>query len=267
MPSKAPPKPKPKTPATRKRNKRPTKGKIGQAKKPPKAPRIDLGRSLTIDMHPEKPAILKAIVSGRMTYTAIAKKWGLAKDCISRYVTVHLMERVAEAAEKAREKDGALYLAKMDQDEEKVRLLLQACHEWLLDPNKENAYTLDPRAAEIEVVYTAVNGNGNECKEKDSLDNLLARLEPNLGGGTILSVKMRQADPRELILKTVDSLNKSLELRAKIEQIITDRGPPINIGVQIGELKQIIVNATKDSPDIRALIIRGLEQANGSISS
>jgi hypothetical protein len=101
---------------------------------------------------------------------------------------------------------------------ERIRKLLDACDEWLTDPKQPEKYTLDPRAREIQVVYsdlTDLDSKGNPRRKRDTLSNLLAllagaKVEPR-------SIHVRQADPRELILKAAAEMKGLMELYGRLK--------------------------------------------------
>jgi hypothetical protein len=100
----------------------------------------------------------------------------------------------------------------------RIRKLLDACDEWLTGPGHPDKYTLDPRSDEIQVVYSDLadpDSKGNPRGRRDSLVNSLALLagakaEP-------LSIPVRQADPRELILKAAAEMKGQMELYGRLK--------------------------------------------------
>lgn len=102
-----------------------------------------------------------------------------------------------------------------------IEQLLEACEEWLQDPEDPEKFDLGPRADEIEVVYYVVEGKGREAqrrKKRSSLANLLARItehdEQVYAGATFDGfevVNSKQADPRSLLNQTARELRSCLE--------------------------------------------------------
>jgi hypothetical protein len=95
----------------------------------------------------------------------------------------------------------------------RVNLLFDACQEALADPERPGKYTLDPHAQDISVIYTEHVG-GKERRKRAKLSTLLARIEGQRM--TVEAVESRQADPRELILKTAGQLAKQIDILAKM---------------------------------------------------
>ena len=90
--------------------------------------------------------------------------------------------------------------------------------------------------------------------KRDKLDVILA----NKGKGRAVSVHYRHADPRKLILDTAKVLTIQLELLARISGEIKDVTINIiNTPVWI-QLQQIILDATKDRPEVRKQIADAL---------
>jgi hypothetical protein len=97
---------------------------------------------------------------------------------------------------------------------EHLRKLRAACDEYLTDPDDEEKYTLDPRAREVSVLYEEHERGADKPKRKRaSLEVLLHRLEMKKGLGiTVDRTEIRFADPRKLILESLDRFDKHLRM-------------------------------------------------------
>jgi hypothetical protein len=262
--TKKPPKPE-KKPAA-KASKKPVKRGRPRAKvrdaKLPGSTRRDAGISKVVDSHPLKAEIVAALVEGNASHTEIAKTYGVSRQSITRFMALNLMDRAAREMDERQRRDGAALVNRIERDHERLQKLFDACDDWLRDPANPELYTLCPRMNEIEVVYEGVNGNGNIVNKKALLSTLLARCVPN-GDENVVEVKFKQTDPRKLIIDTAVAMRGNIEIIAKLQQIIKDTASltlNLNFNTHWTALKTIIINATKDSPEVRQAIIDGMEK-------
>lgn len=168
--------------------------------------------------------------------------------------------------------DGKLVLEEIDYIMSRMKKLYDACDEYLTDPKAPDKYTLIPYAHELDILYTieetmkdARGGSYTKTvKIRDNLKNILDRVMDQVGGDFV-EVKYKHADPRRLIIDTAAVLTKQLETIARIHGLIKE-GVTINITQiqQWAEIKMIIFDATKNSPEIRQRIVNGLAQIAGA---
>ena len=180
--------------------------------------------------HPQRGDIDAAVVADQEPLRAIAGRYGLSYSALQRHKAEHLAEGLARGAEivqakragitamiaaKAAERaesDAAVTDARNIQVYEALGLafarigkLFDACDRFLTDPANPSEYTLAPRAHELEVVHQVVvgkRGDGTAIVEnqKHLLSELLASSPETLRADDVVSVKWRQADPRQLVL-------------------------------------------------------------------
>jgi len=181
------------------------------------------------------------------------ERYGITKASLSRFMTSRLLPRAAKEKAERELRDGKGVLDEINRIMVRVNKMFDACDEYLSDPNREGKYWLGPRAEEVEIVYLDDSENGGVMK-RDKLDVILA----NKGKGRAVSVHYRHADPRKLILDTAKVLTIQLELLARISGEIKDVTINIiNTPVWI-RLQQIILDATKDKPEVRKKIADAL---------
>ena len=92
--------------------------------------------------------------------------------------------------------------------------MLAACDEYLTDSEDPTKYDIGPRSTEIDVQYLTKDSSGRTVKRKERLSALLERLDGN--GKEITATFYKIADPRELLLKTVDRMKDLAELLARV---------------------------------------------------
>lgn len=142
---------------------------------------------------------------------------------------------------------------------DRMRKLYDACDDYLKDPANPDRYELGPRAWEIDIVYRTVEPDTDKMiTRKESLDTLLLKLDEH--GYQPWEVRMKHADPRKLIVETAGAITRQLELMAKIEGSIQDTVVNVTLDQKFLVLKQIIMDATKEAPQVRLKIAEALEK-------
>lgn len=92
--------------------------------------------------------------------------------------------------------------------------LLDACDEWLRDPDDPSRYNIGPRAEEIMVTFTERTPSGKEKRKKALLSELIEKIEND--DRKVLKVRIRHADPRTLFLKAVGALQRQIVILAHL---------------------------------------------------
>lgn len=191
-------------------------------------------RECTICAHPAAPAIDKAIVAG-IANRRIATQHGLSEAAVRRHSKEHLPlviqagahatqpapNRRAEPThapalaaqvqhrEQAAERHAIDVRAELEWSLACVRKLLQACDEWLTDPEDPSRYDIGPRSTEIAVQYSVPDPEGRPQRKRATLDELLHIVEG--GGMAVDRSEFKHADPRKLVLDAVGQLQAQLE--------------------------------------------------------
>ncbi|MCL2480160.1 MAG: hypothetical protein FWF38_00460 [Spirochaetaceae bacterium] len=215
-------------------------------------------RVALIDQHKDKAKIIKAIISGE-PYRNITQRYGLSKFAITRYLQNRLIQAAAKAQVKGTQKDGENVNTSILEVMSKVEKLYTACDRWLRDPTNREEYTVEPRATEVDVVYTAYVGD-KPITKKDSLQNLLDKA---MGRKDELRlVYTRMSDVRKIIVDTAAVLTKQLEVIARIKGAIPDVKVDITISQAWLEIKQTVLEATKGYPEVRERLLNGIRKSN-----
>ena len=180
----------------------------------------------TIIAHPQRLEIEKALIDG-VPLRTIADQYGPSKSSLIRYRDKHLAERIAKAAE-LKEQEGLPAVAQAEAQQvidsqsllvqlqtavDRIKKLSNACDKWLTDPDNPEEYTLEPRAEEIKVIYGEQVGD-DWIKRKAPLSELIGKLEEDKGV-RVATLEHKHADPRELVLKTQNSMKGVAEIILK----------------------------------------------------
>lgn len=193
-------------------------------------------RAKSVDKHPQKQEIMAALIEGK-PYRNITKQYGVSTAALSRYMREELARKVALAKQQENIVDGTYVAQTAGKAARSLRDMLEACNEYLRDPDDPEKFNVGPRAHEVEVVYTPVGPDGKPGpQERASLQELLDRVETGLNA-RVSEVRTKYADPRDLVIRTADSINKQLTILARI------REQALNIAKDNEERRKIVHNA------------------------
>jgi hypothetical protein len=220
------------------------------------------GRKYTVDTHPQRDKIVRAIIQGEASLRVIAGQFGLPRSAVSRYLKDRLAPQAAAVMAREEAGNGAALLDRLEAVMARMQKLYDACDEYLRDPNDPERYDLGPRAWDIDVTYrTAEPGAGRMVTRRKSLDFLLLSLGEK--GYEPLEVRFRQADPRRLIIDTAAVLGKHLELLARIRGEAKDQAVTnVTVNQWFIDMQEIIVHCTAEYPEVRAAIISRIKELN-----
>lgn len=217
------------------------------------------GRNWTVDEHPQRDALITAIVEGKSSLRTIAKQFDINHVCVSRYLNERLSTQAAAVAQQRAESEGSALIDKLLERDKRVEKMLDACDKYLQDPNNPGEYDLFPRAWEIDVTYRTVeDSTGHMITRKESLQSLIDKMDGQ--GYQPWEIKYRHADPRKLLLEASRDLRATLELQAKLAGKLADVTINMTFNQYWTKIKAIIMDATKGHPEVRAAIIAKMEE-------
>lgn len=177
-----------------------------------------------IDQHPKKKEIINAIVAGKMTQAAIAKKYGISLSAVNAYIKVRLVPEIAEKLERQAEK------------------------------NKQEPGDL--ALARVERLITALEGLFDELRSKrDDFTTLV-----NTADGPV-EVDAWQ-DRLRLAISASSEIRQASALLLKVygrlveKQAVTINLSQTNVWIAV---RGAIMDATEGHPEIRAKIVRAIE--------
>jgi len=213
-----------------------------------------------VETHEKKSEIIKALVSGKESYQAIASRFGISKAAIGAYLRDRLYPQVAAAKTAEDKKAGKSMLDRIEKAMVYSQKMYESCNDWLIDPTNPDRYELGPRGYEINVVYRDEDGH----QQKATLQTLLDRIAGSPEVRTF-DLFAKVADPRRLILDSANTLNRQLEMLAKVEGLIKENTTAAQDPQTIYmTMIQIVENATKKAPEVRDSIIKALEAAGNT---
>lgn len=192
----------------------------------------------------------------------IAEHYGCSKQAV--YQRIKQLGQTTAAAAVAPEESKRFVKATTDELEvlseclARVRLVQDACHRWLLDPENEAQYDIGARSNEITVVYEVVvdtERGSRIVKRKAKLNQLLGALQEADGltfKGEVLrgvaGAESKHADPRSLILDTV--LRCESVLKTGLELIDRIRGAQMMEAFR----EEMLAGIAEVAPEVRCAI-------------
>jgi hypothetical protein len=214
-----------------------------------------------VEEHPKKTQIIKSLISG-VSQRNVAKQYGLTLSAIHRYLETRLKDVAARAVTERTLTDGNSVLTEIEKIMHRMRLLYDACHEYLQDPKNPDKYFLGPHAEEVDIAYKTYDEDGKVTDSKTAtLDAILKEIGT---GKRIESIRYRYSDPRKLIIETADALGRQLELISKIQGLVQDVSINISRIESWSDIKVAIFDVTKDSPEIREALVARLAKIAGA---
>lgn len=211
----------------------------------------------TIETHPRRQEMLEDLSDG-MPMSKVATKYGVSRITIAKYVKEYLWPMAAAKYKEEQHQGGTAIKGRVERMVEVAEKMLESVDEQLTDPDNPGRYDLSPKAEEIEVTYIEDKGRGPK-RRKARLQELIDQVEQN--ERAVVSLHSRQPDLKELLLKSVDSLERALTLLAKIEGSLQDPSQldltmfPVWKDIQI-----ILMEVSKDHPQARETIVAELEK-------
>lgn len=172
-------------------------------------------RACSICTHHKRDAIDQALLN-REPYRRISARFSLSEASVRRHRAGHLPPTLTQAREAQEVARADSLLDQVKAVMERVQKLFTACDTWLTDPSDPARYEIGPRAEDIQVIYSEEDADGKRVKRKSRLSDLLRQVSR---GRELTIIEVRQADPRELVLKTANTLRAALEMMLKVTEV------------------------------------------------
>jgi transcriptional regulator with XRE-family HTH domain len=208
----------------------------------------------SVDLHPKRDQIRAALIAGKQSMASVGKRYGLSRSVLSNYLHDKLMPQAAQRIASSELKDGDSILGKLQEVFDTTQRMLDSCDAALRDPANPDRYFMGPRDYELEVVY--LEEIGRTADDQPIYRNAKARLDELLQqtGKDAVRVRYHHADPRKLLLDASSVLGEHLERMAKIIGLIKQVQISIINIKEWNDIKAIILDSTKDDPDVRTRI-------------
>ncbi|ADK81900.1 hypothetical protein [Sediminispirochaeta smaragdinae] len=225
-----------------------------------------MGRKLAIETHPQRHEIEQMLLN-KVPVSHISEQFGVSRGAIARFrdsfegsfkaIATKRSELLTKSVDDLEEFQEDLRGAEsiwntLKRITQRAWMVLDACHAYLQDPDDPGKYDLGPRGEDITVVLTEYDDEGKLQKEKRKLSDVIAEIEGT--GKNVAEINYKIADPRKLILDTANTLNKQLELIARLQGELQDVTVNITQTSEWKEIQTTILQVTKDYPEVREKI-------------
>lgn len=159
-----------------------------------------------------------------LSQAQIARKHGISPAAVSKRVnrltlTTSALTSTAPDESRAYVEEQLTAIARLATPLARVNLLMDACDEWLRDPNDPSKYDVGARSHEIMVTYWDHDDTGKAFRAKKCLDDLLKVVEKRFA---VERSETKFADPRELILKTAQEVRQTVTAAVELMERIHD---------------------------------------------
>lgn len=208
-----------------------------------------MANTYTVDKHPQKKEIIKAMLNG-VSDNKIATNYALSPKVVTRYKNGKLMKMLAEIWKEQQSEAGKELVDRYEEIATMLRKQLVACEEWLQDPTDPQKYTVAPRDNEVYVV-TQWQKDGKICRDKELLSDVVKEIREH--GKNVLKVQFNSTDTRKIILETAKVLQTDLDYIARLQGAVSDiiqaQNNPTIILSQIGSvvLNNLTLNEDKEA--------------------
>lgn len=205
-----------------------------------------MSRSFVIANHPKRQEIELDIIAGK-SCTDIAKKYGISSSAVDRYKKKVLRMKLRVASVN----DIDDLIERLNEYLDGVDQMYDSIYDWLSDPDDPARLTIEPRANEITVIYEEMIDE-KTVRKKEKLRDVINEIRSH--GKKPVEVTYNMSDPRQLLLSTVSTLQKTLEIMAKVKGDIV-------------ETKVEVRAVTGNTADIISKITKALEPFPGAINA
>lgn len=224
-------------------------------------------RYSSLDEHPQKEQIVKDLIAQK-SYGEIKKKYGLdSVRVLKTFVANRILYPTAQASKDQQESSREIIMGKLDSIQGYLVKLIDACDEWLQDPDRPGKYFMGDRATELSVIYTEeVEIGAGKTKTVRRRKNLQSMLDDISGSykysDTIVEyVQTSRTDTRKIMLESLRVAQQQVELIAKITGEMKEITMAVDVyGVVLPHVISVINRATDGSPAIQRKIYEGLAE-------
>lgn len=203
------------------------------------------------------PDMLEDLKDPEKSYASIARKYGMTQGLMSRFVRTRLKESFARELLTQGKQLADVFAERIERLNGLCDKIIDACDEWLTDPDCPDRYTMDPRADEATVIYF---DPATKSTHSASLQFLLNRLREE-GGIIPQMVRFSTMDTRKIMLEALHAAKENAEALADISGAARDISVSIDFqGVILPQITNLFFDATVDAPIVRERFQNGLEK-------
>ena len=166
----------------------------------------------------KKVALIDQLLRAGESMVSLSKKYGISRGTLGKHKSEHIGKVLSIEGKKGLISADELLL-QTTENMQFVRKMMYACDEWLKDPDDHDKYFLGARGTEVDITYLEKNDEGryNQVPRKATLQELLDSIA-NDGHYMVMKLESSHSDPRELLLKAVTKLERTVEMILKLNQ-------------------------------------------------
>ncbi len=225
----------------------------------------------------KKVALINSKLRSEDTIASIEKLFNISRKTITRHRDKCLASLLSEDKETKEAIVGDVLLKQVNSQIELVSKMIQACDEWLTDPDDPSKYFIGARGDEIDVSFQKVDVDSGRLlpgKEKATLQELIQAIKAP-GVYHLLNITNKHADPRDLLLKAItklehtvkminDSTIKLIEWEHKKNALdkLSKEGGVISVEHQVSQITQRVTVALQGSNPIELSKLAELPELN-----
>lgn len=213
------------------------------------------GRPPVVESRGDRQEILEALFTNRPNYEKICREKGLTMSALRAFERRMMppsvrqtLDSVADATQVAVAQLDAL--AEARKLYEKLSMLADGFHRWLLDPEDPTRYTVSPRDNEVTIIWEKeVDMGGGKVvieRHRDTIAALLQKCRVRNEWRTpapdeIRTVEVKFHDPRKGMIELFTAAKPTLEMLGKaLGQIRPDPPPQVNVFLETPDGRQIV---------------------------
>jgi hypothetical protein len=200
--------------------------------------------------HPKREELDRDVLSDR-PIKFLADKYGATTSAIKKYQSL-LNQKTGMAMTERSLEQGEYVLDNIESVMNRLRSMLDACDEWLRDPDEPHKYNLNPRSFEVEVIYEEESKKPTKESKTVRRKALLSELLRQSGKDAV-EIRYKHADPRQILTTVADSVERQLRLLSQIQGKIKTNTDEVTTLVLV-KIQQTVINELKEHPQLRKKI-------------
>ena len=210
-------------------------------------------------------------ISKGMDKMVICRKFGITRQLYQAYMSASARKELAKEMASEQRIGADLYAQKLDIVEKHCQKAIEACDEWLSDPDHPEKYTFAPRAQDFDLIYLATEydeeGKPYTVRKKENFQHVLSQIRQDTAGAIDpQQAVFKGADPWKVLLDSLRLAKDNVESIAKIMGVIHDIQVSVDVqGVIVPTIVNIMLDATVDAPIVRQRLMDKMEELSSSL--
>lgn len=154
-------------------------------------------------------------ISGTSSISSLSTIYGLARATLTKHKNICLAAvTTSDAAKELVYNADSPILKAIQAELERIHKLVNACDDYLIDPEDPAKYYVGPRAHDVDIVYMEYDKEKkrtSRTRRKANMQEILHRIDSD-GEYVIQNITSKFSDPRDLLLKAITKLEATTKL-------------------------------------------------------